>query len=214
MLSFSSKTLINREYKLSDFLKQINATKEVREDAKKVKAIYFQNVINSQTLNCLENKKYQNIYVIRMELNTDIIPKMFMEALDKNIAFHTYFIFEYSGEISTWVTYKEIGKKIILDNKYYYHDFHVDEPVELPNLDDVPDAYVAILSYEIGRPARHIETPDDYIKRMHKMNKLEFQISKTEAAIIYETQPKKKFEYNSRLRKYREEYKDLSRMEE
>ena len=53
MLSFSSKTLINREYKLSDFLKQINATKEVREDAKKVKAIYFQNVINSQTLNCL-----------------------------------------------------------------------------------------------------------------------------------------------------------------
>ena len=76
MLNFSSKTLINREYKLSDFLKQINATKEVREDAKKVKAIYFQNVINAQTLNCLENKKYQNIYVIRMELNTDIIPKL------------------------------------------------------------------------------------------------------------------------------------------
>ena len=40
-------------------------------------------------------------------------------------------------------------------------------------------------------------------------NKLDFQISKTESAIAYETQSKKRFEYNARLKQYREEREKL-----
>ena len=39
--------------------------------------------------------------------------------------------------------------------------------------------------------------------------KLDFQISKTQLAIAYETQSKKKFEYNARLKQYKEEREKL-----
>ena len=39
MFNFSSKTIVNKEYKVSDFLTQIKASKEVRVDAKKIKSI-------------------------------------------------------------------------------------------------------------------------------------------------------------------------------
>jgi hypothetical protein len=37
MYQFSSKTFVNKEYKLNDFLKQIKASKEVKEDAEKTR---------------------------------------------------------------------------------------------------------------------------------------------------------------------------------
>ena len=63
--------------------------------------------------------------------------------------------------------------------------------------------------YEIGIKARKAETPVEYISRTKAINKLEFQISKTEKGIQYETQPKKKFEYNERLRKYKKQLQEL-----
>ena len=59
---------------------------------------------------------------------------------------------------------------------------------------------------------RKNENPEEYIKRVFQINKLEFQISKTEKAIQYETQPKKKFEYNERLRQYKKELQDLTKV--
>ena len=73
MFNFSSKTLVNREYKVSDFLKQIKASKEVKEDAKKIDKIIFQNVINANSINVEEDSKYQNIYVIKLVLKTRIL---------------------------------------------------------------------------------------------------------------------------------------------
>ena len=55
--------------------------------------------------------------------------------------------------------------------------------------------------------------PNEYITRVKAINKLNFQISKTESGIIYETQPKKKFEYNERFRRYKKELEELMRME-
>ena len=129
MFNFSSKTVVNKEYKLSDFLKQINADKDVRVDAICVKRIIFQNVISASSINVDEDPKYKNIYVIKMELNEERIPKKFIEALDKTIFFQTYYIFEYDGRIATYLTYKEITKQVKVD-KYYGHDFGKDINVE------------------------------------------------------------------------------------
>ena len=68
MFNFSSKTYVGKEYKVSDFLTQIKAIKEVKDDAKKIKTITFKNVINAQSLNVIEDKEFQNIYVIHLEL--------------------------------------------------------------------------------------------------------------------------------------------------
>ena len=213
MFNFSSKTYSGKEYKVSDFLIQIKASKEVKDDSKKIKTIIFKNVINAQSLNTIEDKEYKNIYVIHIVLKERSIPKLFIEELDKNIEFHTYFIFEFNGELATMITYKEIGSMVKIDSKYYINDYKKQQFVDVPMINRVKDMYKFILSYEIGIPAKTNESPNDYIKRVKAINKLNFQISKTESGIIYETQPKKKFEYNERLRKYKRDLEELTRME-
>lgn len=213
MFNFSSKTYVGKEYKVSDFLTQIKAIKEVKDDAKKIENITFKNVINAQSLNVIEDKEFQNIYVIHIELKERNIPKLFIEELDKNIAFHTYFVFEFNNESAAMIAYKEIGTKVKINSKYYISEFKVPEFVDVPMINSVKDMYKFILGHEIGIPSRNSETPNEYITRVKAINKLNFQISRTESGIIYETQPKKKFEYNERLRRYKKELEELIRME-
>ncbi len=213
MFNFSSKTYSGKEYKISDFLTQIKASKEVKDDSKKIKSIIFKNVINAQSINTVEDKEYKIIYVIQVVLKERIIPKLFIEELDKNIAFHTYFVFEYYDELSTMIAFKEIGSNVKIISKYYISDFKLRQPIDIPMISSVKDMYKFILSYEIGIPTRDSETPGEYITRVKAINKLNFQISKTESGIVYETQPKKKFEYNERLRRYKKELEELTRTE-
>jgi hypothetical protein len=213
MFNFSSKTIVNKEYKLSDFLTQIKASKEVRADAKKIKSIVFKNVISAETLNATFDKQYQNIYVIYLVLNERTVPKLFIEELDKNIEFHTYFIFEYNKETASMIAFKEIGNKVKISSNYYISSFKEQQLVSIPMINSVKDMYTFILSHEIKILSREDESPSEYMTRVKAINRLNFQISKTEKAIIYETQPKKKFEYNERLRRYKRELDELMRME-
>jgi len=214
MFDFSSKTLVNKEYKLSDILAQIKASKDVRENAKKIIKIIFQNVITANSINGREDEEYKNIYVIRITLKERSIPKLFIEELDKNIAFHTYFIFEFNGEIASMIAFKEIGIKTKINSKYYLNSFRKEEVVIVPLVSSVREAYVFLLSYQVGIKTRKNESPNEYITRVKAINRLKFQISKTETGIIYETQPKMKFKYNERLRKYKKDIEELKRVEE
>ena len=45
----------------------------------------------------------------------------------------------------------------------------------------------------------------------NQLAKLDFQIGKTESAIAHESQSKKRFEYNARLKEYKAERKKLLR---
>ncbi len=213
MFYFSSNTIVNKEYKVSDFLTQIKASKEVRADAKKIKSIVFKNVISAETLNATFDKQYQNIYVIYLVLNERTVPKLFVEELDKNIEFHTYFIFEYNKETASMIAFKEIGNKVKISSNYYISSFKEQQLVSIPMINSVKDMYTFILSHEIKILSREDESPSEYMTRVKAINRLNFQISKTEKAIIYETQPKKKFEYNERLRRYKRELDELMRME-
>ncbi|MDY0139629.1 MAG: DUF4391 domain-containing protein [Candidatus Izemoplasmatales bacterium] len=213
MFNFSSKTIVNKEYKVSDFLTQIKASKEVRADATKIKSIVFKNVISAETLNATFDKQYQNIYVIYLVLNERTVPKLFIEELDKNIEFHTYFIFEYNKETASMIAFKEIGNKVKISSNYYISSFKEQQLVSIPMINSVKDMYTFILSHEIEILSREDESPSEYMTRVKAINRLNFQISKTEKAIIYETQPKKKFEYNERLRRYKRELDELMRME-
>ena len=213
MFNFSSKTIVNKEYKVSDFLTQIKASKEVRADAKRIKSIVFKNVISAETLNATFDKQYQNIYVIYLVLNERTVPKLFIEELDKNIEFHTYFVFEYNKETASMIAFKEIGNKVKISSNYYISSFKEQQLVSIPMINSVKDMYTFILSHEIEILSREDESPSEYMTRVKAINRLNFQNSKTEKAIIYETQPKKKFEYNERLRRYKRELDELMRME-
>ena len=215
MFNFSTKTLVNKEFKINDILRQIKASKEVKEDSKKINKIILQNVINAKTLNLnyIEDD-YKEIYVFRLLLNVDMIPELFIKELDKSINFHTYFICECDGFVSTLMAFKEINRVTKVTTKYFKHPFQNDTNIELPLINKVSDVYNVLLSYETNNYLKNTETPDEFIERVNKINKLEFQISKTEKAIIYETQPKKKFEYNERLREYKKKLSELKKVED
>jgi len=214
MFDFSSKTLVNKEFKISDVLTQIKSSKQVKEDAKKISKIIFQNVINSNSINCPEDEIYKNIYIIRISVKERNIPKLFIKELDKNILFHTFYIFEFNGEIASMMAFKEIVSKVKINSKYYLMPFKKEELVIVPLVSNIMEAYTFLLAYQIGIKARKNESPNLYITRVKAINKLKFQISKTENGIKYETQPKNKFEYNERLRKYKKNIEELKRVEE
>ena len=212
---FSSKTHDNlKEFKVADFLAQINADKETKSDAKCIKKIVFENLINAATMNTEEDEVYKIIYVIKLMVDEERIPKLFIESLDKVINFHTYFLIEYETKIASMVSFKEITNKCVKLEKYYSHNFAKDEDIELGNINSVRDVYKAILSYEMNVKARAEEDPKEYWMRVKAIKRIEYQISKTLKAIQRENQPKKKFEYNERLRKERQEYNKLLNVKE
>lgn len=213
MFKFSTKTESNRKLKMLDVLKQIKADKDIKVDAMKINSIVLINSINASTINSQSSDTFKEIYIFKINLNKKEIPKLFLEALDKSIKLHTYFIFEYEGLVYSTMCYKEIGNTVKL-GKYYFHDFEKYKETDLPMINSVADVYKVLYSYEVRIPYRENETPDEYLKRVNMIHKLEFQISKTEAAIIHQVQPKKKYEYHTRLQEYKKEYEDLSKTED
>ena len=69
--------------------------------------------------------------------------------------------------------------------------------------------YKFILSKFLTYPPFEIETVDEYVKRHNQLAKLDFQFGKTESAIAHESQSKKRFEYNARLKEYKQERENL-----
>ena len=55
MFNFSSKTEVNKTLKLTDIYKQMNASKEVKQNASNVVSVILKNVISPFTLNTKES---------------------------------------------------------------------------------------------------------------------------------------------------------------
>lgn len=208
MFNFSSKTIVNKEFKILDILRQIKAEKEVKDDAKKINSITLSNIIKAETINCNENEKYKEIYIFKINLNTIEIPEKFITNLDKSIRFHTYFVFEHFDKIASMMCFKEVGRNVKLGT-YYSHPFYCDEEIEIPILNNVEDFYKFLYSYETRIKYKLDESAEDFYKRVNVIKRLDYQISRTEKAIQYEVQPRKKYEYHTRLVKYKKEREKL-----
>jgi hypothetical protein len=213
MFNFPSKTLINKEFKIIDILKQIKASNYLRLDASKIDSLYLTNTINENTINCTPNDVFKEVYVFEIKLNKREAPMNFIEAIDKSIKFHTYFICRFGEEVFSTIAYKTFDKKIEI-GRYYLHAFQKDYVIKLPLFNDVKEFYTNLYSYEVGIKHRKLESPDDYLKRINLIHRLEFQISKTESGIKHELQPRKKYKYHERLLKYRKEREELVKVED
>ena len=93
--------------------------------------------------------------------------------------------------------------------KYYQTNWENEDDMDVPLINNVPELYKHILSKFLKYSPFEHESVEEYLKRYNKLVKLDFQISKTQSAIAYETQSKKKFEYNARLKQYKEEREKL-----
>ena len=205
MFSFSSKTIVNRQFKLADLFKQMGASKEARKEATCIDKIVFTNVISPKTLNCDADKTIKEIYVFEITVNVRFVPERFIKELDNSIKLHTLFNIRHNDYELSMLSYK-LGN---FKGKYWQTNWENNEDIDVPLVDNVPDMYKFILSKFLKYPPFEAESVEQYIKRYNQLIKLDFQINSTTIAISKESQSKKKFEYNARLKQYMEERETL-----
>lgn len=205
MFRFSSRTEVNRQFKLTDLFRQMNASKDARKDAADVEKVVLKNVLSPTTLNCAPDKEIKEVYVFEITVASRRVPEVFIKELDNSIKLHTLFNVRNDDYELSMISYKTGPAK----GKYFATNWECDDDFPVPPAGNVAELYKFILSKFLKYPPFESETAGEYVKRNNRLAKLDFQVSATEAAIARESQSKRKFEYNERLRKYREERERL-----
>ena len=201
MFNFSSKTVVDRKFKLSDLYKQMSASKEAKAEAKLIEGVVLKNVLSPTTLHCDADKTIKEIYVFEIKVKERFVPETFIKELDKSIKLHTLFHIKHEDYELSMLSYK-IGTQ---KGKYWQTNWENEDDFDVPLVSSIPEMYKYILSKFLIYPPFESEGVEGYIKRYNLLAKLDFQIGKTTSAIAHETQSKKRFEYNARLKEYKEE---------
>lgn len=205
MFQFSSRTEVNKQFKLSDLFKQMNASKEARKESAAIEKIVLKNVLSPKTLYCEPDKEIKEIYVFEITVSSRYVPEIFIKELDNSIKLHTLFNIRNGEYEYSLISYKIGSAK----GKYYSTNWESDDDFPVPLINSVPELYRFILSKFLKYPPFETETVSEYIKRYNQIVKLDYQINSTIIAIGKESQSKRKFEYNARLKKYQEERSKL-----
>ena len=205
MFKFSSKTVVDRKFKITDLYKQMSASKEARKDGTLIESVVLKNVLSPSTLYCDAEKSIKEIYVFEITVKERYVPEHFIKELDGSIKLHTLFIVKHEDYELSMLSYKLGTQK----GKYWQTNWENNDDFDVPLVSDVPEMYKFILSKFLTYPPFDSETVDEYVKRHNQLAKLDFQIGKTESAIAHESQSKKRFEYNARLKEYKSEKENL-----
>ena len=205
MFHFSSKTVVDRKFKLSDLYKQMSASKEAKKDGALIESVVLKNVLSPNTLYCDADKAIKEIYVFEITVKERYVPETFIKELDKSIKLHTIFHIKHEDYELSMLSYKLGTQK----GRYFQTNWENEDDFDVPLVSSIPEMYKYILSKFLIYPPFESEGVEEYIKRYNQLAKLDFQIGKTSSAIAHETQSKKKFEYNARLKEYKEEREQL-----
>lgn len=205
MFEFSSKTRVDRLFKMTDLFRQMNASKEAKKDAACIEKIVLKNVLSPTTLNCEADKEIKEIYVFEITVSSRTVPEIFIKELDQSIKLHTLFNIRDGDFELSMISYKTGNAK----GKYYMTNWESDPDFPVPLVNSVPELYKYILSKFLKYPPFEEESVGEYLKRYNQLIKLDYQINSTTIAIARENQSKRKFEYNARLKGYKEEREKL-----
>lgn len=186
MFNFSSKAEVNKQFKLTDLYKQMNATKEVKQNALIISSIILKNVISPTTLNVRESSSMKEFYVFEISSKKREIPSIFIKELDKAIKIQTIFIIKNDEYEILYTKYKKDKT-----SKYFESNWTT-KKYDLPLSVNVPDSYKYIISKTFIYPYFENETVEEYISRYLKLQKIDASIKKLEDLVKKEIQSKKK----------------------
>lgn len=212
MIELSSKTRVDKKFRLNELFKLTAADKTIKDSAKNVLSVTLTNVLSKDTLNLRQSGAVKEIYVFVIELSSDAIPAPFITALDKAINLHTIFVLRYNGKEILYGCYKQIADSAVKLGKYYSTDWQdeniaVNLPISVSCIDDV---YTAIIDLLIPIAARPEEPTGDFVVRYDTILKLDKEIEKLQRLVDSEKQSKKRFELNERLKELKRQRKNLN----
>lgn len=205
MYKFSSKTEVNKKFKLSELFREIGANKKVIEDARAVKSVVLTNVLSKDTLNLDACDKVKEIYIFEIELSCSKVPQLFISALDRHIRLHAVFKFVFDGKECYGVAYKTVGSGSVSLSKYYFTEWKDIQDLQenLPIFYSIDDVYYDIITKTVGLSKREGESITDYLARYDEITALTKDADKLERAILAEKQPNIVFELNRQVKEIR-----------
>lgn len=211
MFDLSSKTKVNRKFRLAELYKMMGADKDIKADAKNIVSVILTNVLSGDTMNLSSDGKVKEVYIFDIELNSKTLPTLFISSLDKAINLHTVFILKCNDEQMLYGCYKERTDKGVKLGKYYGTDWSKDKtPISLPlNVNTIDDIYTAIIDELIPITANQGEETSAFVARFDRINKLKAEIARLQKQVDNERQPKKRFELNDELKKLKKELESL-----
>lgn len=211
MFDFSSKTQVNRKFKLTELYKVMGADKAVKADAANIVSVTLTNVLNKDTLNFSAKGDVKEIYVFEIVLNAKTVPSLFISALDKATNFHTVFVLRFVSEEMLYGAFKEYGEKGMKVGKYYFTDWATERTVALPlGVNSLDGIYTAIIDELIPITARKNESTRDFVERYGEVIKLKKEIDKLQRLVDTEKQSKRRFELNDELKRLKLKIKTLT----
>lgn len=211
MFDLSSKTKVNRKFRLAELYKMMAADKDIKADAKNIVSVVLTNVLSQDTMNLSSDGKVKEVYIFDIELNSKTLPTLFISSLDKAINLHTVFILKCDDEQMLYGCYKEKSEKGVKLGKYYGTDWTKEKtPISLPlNVNNIDDIYTAIIDELIPITANQGEETSDFVARFDRINKLKKEIARLQKQVDNERQSKKRFELNDELKKLKKELDSL-----
>ena len=210
MYLFSSKTIVNRKFKLSELYKVMGADKDVKADAKNILSVTLTNVLNGETLNLSTDKgDTKEIYVFEIELSAKGVPTLFLAALDKATQFHTVFYLRCEESEMLYGAYKEYSEKGMKIGRYYATEWSEIREMPLPPVTSLDEMYTFFIDELIPISARKGETTRAFVERYDEVIKLKKEIEKLQKLVDKEVQPRRRFEYNDQLKQKKKSLEEL-----
>ena len=210
MFELSSKTQVNRKFKLTELYKVMGADKTVKADAVNILSVTLTNVLNKDTLNFSAKGEVKEIYLFEIVLDMKTVPSLFISSLDKATNFHTAFILRCGSESMLYGAFKEYGEKGMKIGKYYSTDWAAEKPIVLPlGVNSLDEIYTAIIDELIPITARQAESTKDFVARYGEVVKLKKEIEKLQRLVDTEKQSKRRFELNDELKQKKKEWENL-----
>ena len=209
MYEFSSNTKVEQKFKISDLLKMVNTDKEIRHETSNIESVQMTNAISQQTTGLSPSDEVNEIYIIEIQLKTEAMPYRFIKALDKTIQFQVLYKFICNGKVKWLSGPKTISDDKVSQTRQFETEWQEEVKQQLPLISNLTELYKQILTQIVNLQFRSNEKIKEWEQRYTELEHLKKDFEKTEKLMNAESQPKKKFTYNEKLREIYEKMKEL-----
>lgn len=211
MFKYNKNSEVNIVFKLLELFRTIKADKKVKTDAENIVSVKLANTLSQAKTGLESSDNVKEIYVIDIELNTNQVPTLFVDAFNKYIEFQTLFRVHYKDEckyISSIKTFDEDKMKVL---KIFESNWQKVEIKDLPITTKLDTLFKNMIQYITSYSFRQDESFEQYIARLDAIKKVKLDIEKQTKIMNAEKQPNLRMALNDKIKQMK---KDLQFLEE
>lgn len=209
MYSLNSKTKVDRAFKMTDLFKLIKADKMIKQDARIIKSVVLEHVLNPETIHIQNDSKCHEIYILRMKLKEKQVPELFIKKLDEATELHTYFVLECEGEVKELGIYREVHEGTIKRGKLYETPWQEETAEIMSYCHTLKDVYDRLIMTLVPLGPKENERLGDFLCRYEQVEKLQREIATLTRKAQVEKQPRKKLDIGREVTKLKAQLQQI-----